>query len=405
MRASVKIADDVRRMDRGDVNSGSSAIAATFETPSISSSARQRPDHKVCLSLGPYGAMLPYAQEFDAIYPPPFGPCAFDPRSTTAQTNSFIVHPPRTPEKDTISIPSSSIPSEELASHLALTDFHLRRLRVFAEDEGTWSRIDIVAFETTPLLREAKAIREAVARLQWEMDDRSGGSWTMKPWYISFVFPGGNSPEERWVGGPKYDIRTIIETVFLADAETSSASSAWASSNSVPCGVGVNCTEPKYLPKVIKEMSETLRSLDFKRSCATSLPWLVVYPNGGTQYDVIHRTWLDQSSSPADTWADEVLQAIGTGMASGLRVPSKEEGDLRPPEEAELRVPWAGILIGGCCKASPAHIAALANRLHPDKGTPLRDRGERMTQRYGPNTFFALLIRSDVRSISESLAG
>lgn len=324
--------------------------------------------------------MLPYAQEFDAIYPPPFGPCPFDPRSTTVQTNSFILHPPRTAEKDTTSTPSSSIPSEELASHLALTDFHMRRLRVFAEDERTWSRIDLVAFETTPLLREAKAIREAVARLQSEMDDRSGGSWAMKPWYISFVFPGGHSPEERWVGGPKYDIPTIIETVFLASAETSSASSAWATSTNMPYGVGVNCTEPKYLPKLIKEMSETLRSLDLKRSCAASLPWLVVYPNGGTQYDVIHKTWVDQSSSPADKWAYEVLEAIGTGITSGGIFSSKGEGDARPPEEAESRVPWAGILIGGCCKASPAHIAALANRLYPGKGTPLRDREERMSQ-------------------------
>ncbi|KAG8928468.1 AdoMet-homocysteine methyltransferase [Tulasnella sp. 417] len=382
-------------------------MAATFETPSISSSARQRPDHKLCLSLGPYGAMLPYAQEFDAIYPPPFGPCAFDPRSTTVQTNSFILHPPRTTEKDTISIPSSSIRSEEHASHLALTDFHLRRLRVYAEDERTWSRIDLVAFETTPLLREAKAIREAVARLQSDMYDRCGGSWTMKPWYISFVFPGGNCPEERWVGGPKYNVRTIVETAFLADTETSSASSAWAASTNMPCGVGVNCTEPKYLPGLVKEMSETLRSLDFKRSGGASAPWLVVYPNGGTQYDIVHRTWIDQSSSPADIWADEVLQAIGSGITSESKVSSEGEGDASPPEEADSCVPWAGILIGGCCKASPAHIAALANRLHPAKGTSLRDRGERDAAEVRseiPNVFlFALLIRWTARSISESL--
>lgn len=379
MRESVKIADDVRkRLDRGHVNSTSSATTATFDTPSTSS-VRQRPDHKVCLSLGPYGAMLPYAQEFDAIYPPPFGPCSFDPDTETVQTNSFILPSTPSSEKDTISTaPPFTIPPEELASHSALTGFHLHRLRVFAQDERTWSRIDLVAFETTPLLREAKAIREAVARLLSEMHDRSGDSWAMKPWYISFVFPGGRFPEERWVGGPKYDVRTIVETVFLGEAETSSASSAWATSTNMPSGIGINCTEPKYLPKLIKEMSETLRSREVKRSAA-SLPWLVVYPNGGTHYDIIHRTWVDQSSSPADKWAEGVLNAVETGITSGGTFSTKGEENVVSSEETGLFTPWGGVLIGGCCKASPAHIAALERRLYPTKGTPLRDREEEGT--------------------------
>ncbi|KAG8974795.1 AdoMet-homocysteine methyltransferase [Tulasnella sp. 427] len=121
-------------------------------------------------------------------------------------------------------------------------------------------------------------------------------------------------------------------------------------------------------------MSEALRTLLDEgrlRSEGAARPWLVVYPNGGTQYDIIHRTWIDQSSSPADQWANDVLKAIESGVAV---LSSEGEKDERTSDLINWRAPWGGILIGGCCKASPAHIAALARRLYPVEGVSLGDR-------------------------------
>jgi homocysteine S-methyltransferase len=81
--------------------------------------------------------------------------------------------------------------------------------------------------------------------------------------------------------------------------------------------VGVNCTRPEF----VQGLLERLHS-------ATGKP-LVAYPNSGERYDAHRKCWLDAPSSGR-------LETLATGWyRAGAR------------------------LIGGCCRTSPADIAAL----------------------------------------------
>ncbi|GAB4268300.1 MAG: homocysteine S-methyltransferase [Candidatus Promineifilaceae bacterium] len=85
--------------------------------------------------------------------------------------------------------------------------------------------------------------------------------------------------------------------------------------------VGINCTPPSYIPGLIRE----IRS-------ATSKP-IIVYPNSGEQYDAVHKCWLGESDP----------SAFGTFSREW-----RKEGAM---------------LIGGCCRTTPAHIRQIADRM------------------------------------------
>jgi homocysteine S-methyltransferase len=82
--------------------------------------------------------------------------------------------------------------------------------------------------------------------------------------------------------------------------------------------VGVNCTAPRFIPSLILEV----------RRGAPALP-VVVYPNSGETWDAEARSWL---------------------------------GVAEPLDFAGAAREWRGLgatLIGGCCRTTPEHVAAL----------------------------------------------
>lgn len=85
--------------------------------------------------------------------------------------------------------------------------------------------------------------------------------------------------------------------------------------------VGVNCTPPRFIPELIVEARS-----------ATSKP-ILVYPNSGEQYDVVHKRWLGLSDSAH--FASESVQWCSAGAT----------------------------LIGGCCRTGPEHIRQIRSRL------------------------------------------
>ncbi|KAG8960160.1 AdoMet-homocysteine methyltransferase [Tulasnella sp. 419] len=286
------------------------------------------------LSLGPYGATLSPAQEFDGLYPPPYGPCGFNnPNNMKTKSTSFFNSPP--PYLSTTS--ETSIALEEKAES-ELCSFHLGRLLVFAEDEATWSRIDCVMFETVPLLREGRAIRRAVGMLQGTMRLRVKG-WRMKPWWVSFVYPEGKCPEEVWTGGPRICMAKIVNEM-MKDSLVG-ANSEFAR----PSALGINCTQPEFISSLVNEMTDALGSLPADDAAAR--PWLTLYPNGGLVYDITTQRWIRHPEKGVDSeqkyWAESVLSAARRSM----------------PANGATVSPWSGIILGGCCKTGPAHITEL----------------------------------------------
>jgi homocysteine S-methyltransferase len=123
-----------------------------------------------------------------------------------------------------------------------LEDFHYTRLHSIASN-AAWSHVDLVAFETIPRLDEAIAIRRALHRLYAVFPSKAS--------YASFVFPEGHHlpwPVQPIKDGTE-DMEKLLKTVVGVDEQ---------GSPSPLTGIGINCTKPKYLTRLVAEMTTTL---------------------------------------------------------------------------------------------------------------------------------------------------
>ncbi|RDB16766.1 Homocysteine S-methyltransferase 1 [Hypsizygus marmoreus] len=261
---------------------------------------------KIALSLGPFGASLSPAQEFDGFYPPPYGPMGF----SDASDNYNSYGDDRESESKSID---------------ALAQFHFDRLLTFAQHTETWKGIDIIAFETVPLVREVKAIRKAMTWLHQQLEAETP-PLTPKPWWISFVFPNGKCPETKYAGGPNLTVRDLVGAALeWKDGERTP----------IPSGIGINCTPPDLIPSLVAEMISAVKECRDDNLLAL---WLVLYPNGGEVYDIATRTWKPRDKNVS--WAD-FLGAFVNNLSHG---------------GSEI---WTGFAIGGCCRTGPNDIRSL----------------------------------------------
>ncbi|PJI08648.1 MULTISPECIES: homocysteine S-methyltransferase [Clostridium] len=168
-----------------------------------------------------------------------------------------------------------------------LMEFHRPRIKLLLE-----AGADILACETIPNLAEAKAI----TKLLQEFPD-------VYAW-ISFSC--------------KNDYEISDGTPIKECAE-------FLNSCTQVAAIGMNCTAPKYINSLIKE----IKSVSDKP--------IVVYPNSGEEYDAKSKTWHGNSSSEAFS------SAAKEWFHSGAK------------------------LIGGCCRTTPADIKATYEILRAEK--------------------------------------
>jgi homocysteine S-methyltransferase len=187
----------------------------------------------------------------------------------------------------------------------ALLSFHQERLAVFTRSPS-WKDVDIVAFETLPRLDEVRAVR------------RSMQSASDKPYWIACVFPGEG---ESLPDGSS--IKEVVKTAI--------------SGPQPPYAIGINCTKVEKLQGLISA---------FERGADDSnltLPRLVIYPDGarGQVYDPDLHEWIgDAENQPP--WDAQVFEIV---------------------QEVRRRGKWQGVIVGGCCKATPQHIRSLKTAL------------------------------------------
>jgi homocysteine S-methyltransferase len=273
------------------------------------SSSSPRPHHHhhrtkgLVLALGPYGATLKPGQEYAGIYPYPFGP---KPYLNYPVTNYTDPH-------------GSS--SEQL-----LAEFHYDRLLIFALDKETWDKVDYIAFETIPLLREIRAVRKAI----WMLRNRDSEKVQVeeKPFWVTSAFPGGLHPQMKG-RGERAGVEEVLDAM-VGDGDRLDRVLP------IPDGVGVNCTNPSYLPDIVQKFTEAMARRDMGRRVG-----FVLYPDGGCTYDVVTRKWTEGEGDP-ESWAKSLA-----GVARGL---------------AESRT-WGEVIVGGCCKSGFEEIAALRKEL------------------------------------------
>jgi homocysteine S-methyltransferase len=151
----------------------------------------------------------------------------------------------------------------------ALRDWHLKRLRLFIDIEGLFSKIRYIALETIPRLDEIIAVRQ--------MLDESGILATYPvPFWISCLYPGEGY--------------TLPDGNSVKEAVTAMIDPAHARAR--PTGLGINCTKIWKLRSLITLYEEAISQL-LEEGVLETWPSLVLYPDGtnGEVYNTALQQW------------------------------------------------------------------------------------------------------------------
>jgi homocysteine S-methyltransferase len=198
-------------------------------------------------------------------------------------------------------------------NELDLVAFHQERLSIFLDEPEVWADIDLVAIETIPRIDEIRAVRAVMANIP--VDSR-------RPYYISCVFP---SSDDALPDGSS--IPAIVSALLKGQGDP-------------PFAVGVNCTKVYKIPRLIQQLERAIEDAGLQ------LPSLVLYPDGASNqmYDTSTQQWVDIDDHEAESklWEDQMSATV---------------------TEIVSRTKWKSILVGGCCKTTPAHIAKLRQNL------------------------------------------
>ena len=165
-----------------------------------------------------------------------------------------------------------------------LVTFHAERLAVVAENWADKTAADLVALETIPSLEEAQAILAALAQ-----------------------FPSLRA----WLSFTCQDVMRVVHGEGLAEC------AALLDASEQVVGVGINCTQPRFVAALIRAAKET-----------TGKP-VLVYPNSGETWDADGRRWCGTSN------VGEYGALAATWFAAGAQA------------------------VGGCCRTTPEHIRAV----------------------------------------------
>ncbi|KAJ2955570.1 hypothetical protein NQZ79_g8459 [Umbelopsis isabellina] len=209
-----------------------------------------KPNVRVALSIGPYGAMLANGAEYTGDY-----------HGMTGRE---------------------------------LEEFHRRRLNVFFSDGNPQNGIDMILFETIPCYQEAQAIQQLLKHVKYPV-----------PVMVSFSC---NSSHTVCHGEPISDCVALFNDMDQVIA------------------VGVNCTKPRYISSLLQDIKSTAPNKT-----------IIVYPDGGEEWDAEARSWVSGSQVGAD--------AFGRMC--------KKWADQFGPD----------IIIGGCCGTTQEHIASITQNI------------------------------------------
>lgn len=148
-----------------------------------------------------------------------------------------------------------------------LVEFHRKRWHLLAD-----TRADILACETIPVAREARAL----VRLLQETPDSCA--------WFTFACKDGQHVND---GTPIRDCAS-----FLTPFEQIAA-------------IGVNCTAPRYIPSLIAELWPVVKQP------------IIVYPNSGESYDIDEHGWRGESVPAAFGTFSREWRKLGAAAIGG----------------------------------------------------------------------------------------
>ncbi|KAL1845233.1 hypothetical protein VTK73DRAFT_829 [Phialemonium thermophilum] len=227
------------------------------------------------------------------------------------------------------------VPSQEYSGDYGATTpgeleaWHAERLGLFlAGVSGLARRVSYVACETIPRVDEIVSVRKA-----WEKTYERLGSGEGIPLWISCLFPGlGDGAVATLPDGTSAE--KAVETML--DPGLSSV---------VPWGIGINCTKLHKLGALVERYEAAVRRL-VEGGVVESWPALVLYPDGtnGEVYNTTTQRWELPAGGqrPEAPWESQLADIVRA---------TRQRGG------------WKAILVGGCCKTTPDHIARLRRAL------------------------------------------
>ena len=163
-----------------------------------------------------------------------------------------------------------------------LIEFHRRRMQTLIA-----AGPDLLACETLPCFAEARALARLLA------DHPGVYAW------ISFTAKDGR---------------------HTRNGERISECAKWLDDYEQVAAIGINCTEPRFIPELIDEIRQS-----------TGKP-ILVYPNSGELYDPVQKCWF----------------AAGAENFAALAIEWHSRGAR---------------IIGGCCRTGPEEIRAIRQKL------------------------------------------
>ena len=197
-----------------------------------------------------------------------------------------------------------------------LMDFHRRKAQILLDQHP-----DGLAMETIPCVDEVGAICRCLSELN--MDD-SACCW---------VSLACRSPSQLASGELLEDALTIIRTL------DPSATSVHA--------IGVNCCDSAHIASLVEIITKDMALNGPRRG-------IVVYPNSGEEWDAANSTWKPNTGcTSSKEFATQIMEAIRSIESTWFKYAVNVSKPMPPPR----------IIVGGCCRTSPATIEELRKRI------------------------------------------
>lgn len=215
----------------------------------------------------------------------------------------------------------SGIYDPEYSSQDSLREWHAERLQLFANVKNIGQRTSYVALETIPRVDEIIAMRQALDSVP---------ELAAIPFWMSSLFPGedGRLPD----GTPaEHAVQAMLDPNIA---------------QSVPWGVGINCTKVWKLDSLLRRYETAIAGM-LREKRIEKWPALVIYPDGtnGEVYNTTTQTWDVPDGADIDDrvpWHVQLADVVNETMARGQ---------------------WRQVVVGGCCMASSDDIKRLRQTL------------------------------------------
>lgn len=127
---------------------------------------------------------------------------------------------------------------------------------------SAFEKMSMIAFETIPLVREAKAVRRAMALFN---EGRPAETF-----YISFVFPLVDG-HPKFPDASHQHLDLTCQAQLVAEA-TFGPPEDDSVSYASPAAIGINCTSPLHLDTIVEKLANTISAIASSRE----RPWLVL---------------------------------------------------------------------------------------------------------------------------------